>query len=375
MAKALYQTIVESLQEEIHSRSLRAGDQIPTEQELSDRFGVSRITSARAVRELETLGMVKRTRGKGSFVTDESLWAENNGRSDLISLVVPFSRQTGSGYVLLEGMESQASSCRQLITLHNSEETPERERRILQDVLEHKTLGVIIYPDTCLTNLEILSRLVAEKVPFVIIDREVLGIEADFVGPDNRAAARLIVEHLVSIGHRRISYMGSTRTTGLSEQARFLGYCDGLLGAGLALREDHIYLTDEISASEQIDEWSRVDENLASAHEALSHIMARPDPPTAIVAVNDINAANLLKAALRRGIRVPDELSITGFDDLPIASHLEIPLTTMAQPFYEIGETAVRLLQERIVDPSAPVRKVLLPTALKVRSSTAPPAT
>ena len=373
MTKSLYREIVETLQEQIQARSLQAGDQIPTEQELSERFGVSRITSARAVRELETLGMVRRIRGKGSFVTEETEWAVNNTRSSLISLVVPFSRQTGSGYVLLEGMESQARARRQLITLHNSQASPERERDIIVEALEHRTLGLVIYPESSLENLGIFTRLLVDRVPFVVIDREVLGLEAPFVGPDNRAATRQIVDYLVSIGHRRIAYMGSTRTRMLSEQDRFVGYCDGLVAAGIPVHEDHLYISDELPASDEIDVWSQVDENLAMGHVALDHLMAGPEPPTAVVAINDINAAAILQAALRRGIRVPQELSITGFDDLPVASHLEVPLTTMAQPFYEIGEAAVRMLQDRIVHPSAPVQRVLLPSALRVRASTAPP--
>lgn len=360
MTKTFYQTIVDALLEDMQSGTIATGEQIPTEQELSTRFGVSRITSARAVRELETLGMVKRVRGKGSFVTDESQWAMNKARSNLTALVVPFSRQNDSGYALLEGLEAQARAAGLLVTLHNSQETPEKEQQIIQDVMAHSALGAIIYPDTSLTNLTVFGQLVVDEFPFVIIDREVLGIEASFVGPDNRSGMRRIVEYLVSIGHRQISYMASTRTTLLSERARFLGYCDGLVGAGLRLREDHIYLADEMPPT---------------THHPLDHLMAGPEPPTAIVAVNDSSGADLLRAALRRGIRVPEELSITGFDDVPYAAHLRVPLTTVAQPFYEIGKTAVRLLQERIADPAAPVRKVLLPTTLKVRSSTAPPAT
>jgi GntR family transcriptional regulator, arabinose operon transcriptional repressor len=332
---------------------------------------VSRITSARAVNELERLGMVSRIRGKGSFVNDRSSWSVNNGSSPIISLVLPFSRQTGSGYVLLDGMETQARSQRQLITLHNSEESPQREKEIIADALKHKVQGLVIYPDQCLRNLDVFSDLIINKVPFVIIDREILGIGAPFVGPDNERASETLVAYLVSIGHRRIAYMGTTRTTVFSEQARFVGYCHGLLNAGIPIREDYLAFTDEMPASDSIAEWARLDENLVAGFRTLDMLMNVPDPPTAVVTVNDLTAAVLLQAALRRGLQVPEELSITGFDDLPVAAHLEVPLTTMAQPFYEIGETAVRLLQERIADPSAPVRRVLLPTTLKIRNSTA----
>ncbi len=371
MTIALYRQIVDALYELIRSGSLRPGDKIPTEQELSETYCVSRITSARAVNELERLGMVCRIRGKGSFVNDPSSWSVNNGSSSIISLVLPFSRQTGSGYVLLDGMESQARRHHQLITLHNSEESPSREREIIGEALRHKTLGLIIYPDQCLRNLDVFSELIVRKVPFVIIDREILGIDAPFVGPDNHRAAEALVAYLVSIGHRRIAYMGNTRTTVLSEQARFVGYCRGLLEAGIPIREEYLAFSDEMPASDHIAEWARIDENLVSGFQTLDLLMNVTDPPTVVVGVNDLSAAVLLQAALRRGLRVPDDLSITGFDDLPIAAHLEVPLTTMSQPFYEIGETAVRLLQERIAETSVQARKVFLPTTLKIRGSTA----
>ena len=375
MTKPLYRRIVDDMLDEIQSGVLQAGARIPTEQELADRYGVSRITSARAVRELGTLGMVRRIRGSGSFVTGESEWDRNRARPNLVSLILPFSAQDEAGYALLRGLESQARAGRQLITIYNTEETPDKERRILEDVLEHQPRGIIIYPDTCLTNLEICGQLVTEGIPVVIIDREILGIDTRFVGSDNRAAMRLIVEYLISIGHRRIAYVANTRTTVLSEQARFLGYCDGLLRTGLPLREDYIVLFDESTAAEPIVQSPREDVGLALARQSLTQFMSHPEPPTAIVGVNDNKAVHLMKAALHKGLRVPKDVSVTGFDDLPIASHLEVPLTTMAQPFREIGVTAMRLLQEQITDPDASVRKVLLPTTLKVRSSTAPPAT
>jgi DNA-binding LacI/PurR family transcriptional regulator len=98
------------------------------------------------------------------------------------------------------------------------------------------------------------------------------------------------------------------------------------------------------------------------------------DPPTALVVVNDVTAIYLLKAVLARGLRVPDDVTVTGFDNLPITEHLEVPLTTVEQPFHEIGRRAADMLIHRISKPKEPARSEALPTRLVVRRSSGPPA-
>ena len=121
------------------------------------------------------------------------------------------------------------------------------------------------------------------------------------------------------------------------------------------------------------DPWTDMDASLVVSARALDTFMSISEPPTAIVSVNDLAAVSLLKAALKKGIAIPERLSLTGFDDLPMVSHVEVPLTTIAQPFFDIGAKAVRVLQNLIKNPDAPREELLLPTTLVVRESTSRP--
>jgi GntR family transcriptional regulator, arabinose operon transcriptional repressor len=374
MAEALYTKIVDSLREEILSGRIRPGDQIPTEQELAISHGVSRITTTRAVKELENEGLIYRVQGRGTFVREESDWARNRRRTRLISFIVPFERQAGSGYALLNGAEAQAAAAQQLLTIHNSEQSYEKERRIIAQLMEHRTEGLVLFPLSSFANHDILSRLLIERTPLVVIDRRVLGIDASFVGVDNVGSMAEIVRHLASLGHRRIAFIAGTRTAMVSEQDRFIGFCRAMIEAGVPLREDYFVLADELPPSAERPAPIVSFHSVEVARQALELLFALPEPPTAVAVVNDMSAVNVLKAALQMGIQVPGQLSITGFDDLPVVSHLEVPLTTIAQPFTEIGETAVSVMQKLIQAPDSPAETRLLPTRLVVRESTAPPA-
>lgn len=373
MAETLYTKILEALREQILSKKLKPGDQIPTDKELAAAYNVSRITTTHAVKELEKEGLIYRVSGKGTFVREEAQWRRNQKRSRLISFVVPFERQTGSAYALLGGAEAQAARGGQLLTIHNSEDSVEKERTIILDLLEHRIEGLVLFPYSCSANHDILSRLLIDRVPLVLIDRQVVGIDASFVAVDNVGSMTDVVRHLSELGHRRIAYMANTRTAMTSERDRFLGFCRGMAQSGIPLRSEYIRLADEDPAGGATAPWGDAEADRKAARRTIESLFGLPEPPTALVVVNDYSAILAEKAALEMGLSVPGDLSLTGFDDVPTASHLEVPLTTVAQPFREIGETAVRVMQKLIEDPDAPAEIRHLPYRLVVRQSTAAP--
>jgi GntR family transcriptional regulator, arabinose operon transcriptional repressor len=143
--------------------------------------------------------------------------------------------------------------------------------------------------------------------------------------------------------------------------------------ARVPLREEYICIGDEAPGASAATRPGEPEALAAMTRRELERMFALTEPPTAVMAINDYTAILVEKAALAMGIAVPGTLSITGFDDLPMVSHLEVPLTTVAQPFSEIGETALRVLQRLIADPDAPVETHQLPSRLVVRESTAAP--
>ncbi|CBV43087.1 LacI family DNA-binding transcriptional regulator [Halomonas elongata] len=172
---------------------------------------------------------------------------------------------------------------------------------------------------------------------------------------DNRAAARTVTEHLLSLGHRRIGMIKGPRNSPLTRD-RLLGFQDALAAAGL---------TPDKSL------WCPGDFTPPSGHRAAGDLLARTDPPTAIFCENDEMAMGAMRRIREAGLRVPEDISVAGFDDIAFASFCDPSLTTIAQPAEEFGHEAVSLLLDIIDDrDGAADRHRIMPFELVVREST-----
>ena len=372
----LYQQIVDHLLERIETNVLRPGDRIPTEQEITEAFGVSRITAVRAVKELETRGLVTRTKGRGSFVTSKSAW-HNNGpgppRPLVVSLVLPFQELLAIG--VLVGVERLIHADGYHTSFRNSAGDVSRERQILMKDSEDGVAGMIVYPCSSVENAGAFSSLLVRRFPVVVIDRRLRGIETPFVAVDNTRGTYEATRHLVELGHRDIAFVAEAAVSIESEAERFHGYCRALMEARIPVQDD---LVIDRFGEHLVHRGGNPPEQFAVAPSATTErimdtLFDLATPPTAIVSINDAAAAQFVKCALQRGIRVPQDLSVVGFDNLPFSAHIEVPLTTVEQPFREIGERAAAILLSRIANPSAPYQSELLEPRLIVRDSTAPP--
>lgn len=199
-------------------------------------------------------------------------------------------------------------------------------------------------------------------VPVVAVDPHAGPGATPTVDSDNLEGAMLGVRHLLGLGHRRIGFLGGRRDLE-SSALREAGYVQALIDAGVT--PDPALL--------HVAEYRR-----DAAYEATAAMLALPDPPTAVFAANDVSAMGILDAAGRLGVRVPDDLSVVGFDDIPESASTTPPLTTVRQEIQQLGAVAVRLLLD-LLDGSgvgaagdAPGH-VRLPTSLVVRGSTAAP--
>jgi DNA-binding LacI/PurR family transcriptional regulator len=222
--------------------------------------------------------------------------------------------------------------------------------------------GFIVYSTP--QNDPRVEAALARLVPVVTVDQP-RGAATPFVGIDDRAAARSAAEHLRELGHERVAVLsfvtalGPGGSLGLDLSAERLdGYKEGLAEAWDA----GLVRTVRPNAPEP-------------ARDATAELLRAPDPPTAILAMSDILAIGALEAAAEEGVTVPEELSVVGFDDSPVALHATPPLTTVAQPHEEKGRLAARWLMEeveRVQRPEEGRRRAILPTELVVRESTAP---
>jgi LacI family transcriptional regulator len=203
-----------------------------------------------------------------------------------------------------------------------------------------------------------VRRLVRAEIPCVGIDMDLEGASAEVVMSDNHSGAEAAVRHLHELGHRRIATI-----TGMLESRpgidRLRGYRSASQALGLAYRDEYVAYGDFYAES---------------GREATARLLALPEPPTAIFAAADMMAIGAVRAAAEAGLRVPEDLSIVGFDDIQLAPHLNPPLTTIRQDKLGLGGAAGDALVARIAgDPDRPALHQL-PVELVVRGSTAPPA-
>ena len=228
------------------------------------------------------------------------------------------------------------------------------KERLSTNVLVEKQVDGIVFV-TAGASADVVERLVAHDVPMVLIDRELPGVEADVVLADNLAGGRKATAHLAELGHRRIACITGPSELTLSAQ-RVIGYRAMLDEFGI-VQDDTLVL--------------RGNFDYESGWQDTQALLALPDRPTAIFACNDLMAIGAMRAVFAAGLRVPEDISVVGFDNTPMAPYTNPPLTTIAQPIGGIGQAAIQMLLARIADKTRPPQRQTLPMHLIVRASTA----
>ncbi|MEL7235407.1 MAG: LacI family DNA-binding transcriptional regulator, partial [Chloroflexota bacterium] len=202
-----------------------------------------------------------------------------------------------------------------------------------------------------------IDLLELEKMPYIIIGRRSERAGTSYVAPDNFEGAKAITQHLIELGHRRIGFM-LRPALGTTNVDRFAGYRAALDNAGLPL-------IDELVVTTAIEH--------RSGYHAMNTLLDLLEPPTAVFSFHDVVAVDAMVAVKERGLRVPDDVSITGFDGLRSSLITTPRLTTVRQPLQEIGQRTVSTLLALIEDPSLPPIRERVPVHLEIRESTASP--
>jgi LacI family transcriptional regulator len=305
-------------------------------------MGIGETTRARVLRAAEELGY-RPNRVAGSLA---------RGRTRTVGVVVP---NLGANIVarLVHGIEAACSARDHRVIVAQARGGLEAPKQQAQLLLEHRVDGLICASGRYVARSEAewLSRLSAEGVACVLVDGPDPSGRVDAVVSDDYGGARSVVAHLARLGHRRIAHLAGDPELHLG-QDRLAGYRAGLADAGIA-------------GSPELEVTflgSR-----ASYENALTSLLALPEPPTAIFAGSDHLAADVMRFALQRGVRIPGDLALVGAGDVSLAAHLG--LTTINHPARELGVCAVERLFARLEDPIIPIEQIALPTRLVVRAS------
>jgi DNA-binding LacI/PurR family transcriptional regulator/DNA-binding transcriptional regulator YhcF (GntR family) len=386
--------VARTLEERIQQGVYKAGQRLPSERMLADEFGVSRPIIRAALDVMEQRSLVLRSARCRPVV---SRTATNGieaigGDSAVHRTVAPprpprlsSTSRRSIAVCMWPGLEDSAASAmvRGIRTALDAEafrlllESPHgaswgqiqrSEARFLERIArEGDCDGVILYYLGGEESMLALEEVRDAGIPLVFLDRRPpAGFEADHVGVDNVMAAEEAVRYLIALGHRRIVHLSNTDNASTVEE-RERGYRRAMSQAEIPV------LPEWILRSANEGGHRRGDAGVTGA-QSLLRLLAQPDPPTAVFTVNDLEAFYLLEVLKREGVRIPEDLSIIGFDGAERWRPGDPYLSTMYQPFERIGECAVDLLLERTPGeiPRA-FRHVLLNASLVAAATTAPP--
>jgi DNA-binding LacI/PurR family transcriptional regulator len=335
------------------------GHRLPSEIELMKQFSVSRGTVQRALAELSAEGWIKRQQGRGTFRAGPEQRAKPKGASLIVG--VWFNWPAGPMWApAAEGIRRELRRWGYHAVFEEGGLGMGAERRGIDDLVHKHLDGFIVAPSgNPHDDHGPLEKLIDQKVPLVLVDQEMPGQDADLVTTDNELGGEEIVEHLIQLGHRRIGFVG---VPGISTvEARHRGYRRAMQAHGLSIDDAWVQVTDEAAFD--------------AGRRAAAEILALPGErrPTAVFGANDYTAHTCVVVARERGLKVPEDLSVAGFDGVERQAEFPIELTTYAQPRSRIGRHAARLLMCRIQMPSRPTVHLVLEGELTRRRSTAPP--
>ncbi|MEV6705182.1 LacI family DNA-binding transcriptional regulator [Micromonospora wenchangensis] len=316
-----------------------AGVSVPTVSKvINGRAGVAPGTRARVESLISEYGYRKSGPPAGG-TTIELVFAQNG---DL------------PGIEIIQGVQQVAREHQLGVVLSGSGADP--GRYWLDHAVSRRSLGVVAVAQL---DVEEQDQLRRHAVPFVIVDpAHELPDDVPFVGATNWSGGRAAARHLLGLGHRRIATVTGPGHV-LSCRARFDGHRSALEEAGLTGRSKLV---------------TRQELTREGGRAAAGDLLARPDRPTAVVTGNDLQAVGVYQAARAAGLRIPEDLSVIGFDDLPVAAQLDPPLTTVHRPLGQMAVTATEMALALGRGERPAQTGIELATTLAVRHSAAPPA-
>lgn len=273
-----------------------------------------------------------------------------SSQSMVVGLIIP-DMENPFFSEIARGVEDVAYRSHHAVMICNTDEDAEKEKFYIDTLLDERTSGMI----AALTsgNVKYVQRLVDEGYPVVCVDRRQKIGHTDVVTVDNKGGAYQAVRRLIELGHRRIGIINGIK--GLSTtRERFEGYRKALKEAGIGVDSKMVTYGN-----------SRQDGGSRQA----KRLLALEERPTAIFSTNNLMTLGCLEQMYKQGIRIPADMAIIGFDDMPWAVALNPPLTAVRQPGYELGTTAAELLIKRLAEPGRSTSSIELSPELVVRAS------
>jgi len=290
------------------------------------------------------------------YVVNQQARSLAGGRSMVVGLVTHNLHAAYFGEII-QGIDNELASAAYDLMLYTTHRRKVRESTYVATLTQGLADGLLLilprHPEAYLATLR------RSRFPYVLIDHQGIDEAGPAVGVTNRQGAYDMTRYLIELGHQRIGFITGTLDVKCAAD-RLAGYYDALAEHGLSSDPALVQEGDFLQPQ---------------AYTCARKLLALPQPPTAIFASNDLSAFGVMEAVRDCGLRIPADISIAGFDDIPQASQIHPPLTTVRQPLQEMGRRATLLLLEQIEQPEHPAACITLPTNLVVRQSCQAPAT
>ena len=285
------------------------------------------------------------------FVINRQAQSLARGQTHVIGVLVP---DLGTGYIgeIMRGIDAELDHAGYDLMLFTTHRRAAKEANYVLSLVQGVVEGlVLVLPRNPADYLGVLS---SRQFPHVLVDHQGVDTTSPAIGTTNWQGGFVATEHLINLGHTRIAFITGTMDLGCAQE-RLDGY-------KAALRMHHIPQIDELIFEGDFFQNSGV--------VAANALLDLAEPPSAIFASNDVMAMGAMDVIRHRGLRIPDDISIVGFDDIPQAAMVFPPLTTVRQPLEQMGRVATQVLLEMLKNPGSDTTRQELPTQLVLRSST-----
>jgi DNA-binding LacI/PurR family transcriptional regulator len=309
-----------------------------TVKDIAKKAGVSHSTVSRALHSNplisdETKERIQQIAVEMGYLPSAAARTLKTNRSHVLGVVLtsiddPFFSE------ILEGIEEVIQSSGYSLFIAAAHRDPGREREIVEAMVEHRADGVII----CSTSFseERSRQFLQSGVPIVVVNNQAVEDFRYSIYHDDIDGMRQVTRHLIELGHKRIAYIGNS-ASGRTTMDRLTGFREEMKSAGLSIPAEYVY---EASGGGTED-----------GESAANYFLELPERPTALVCYNDMMAIGVMKSLQQAGICIPENVSITGFDNIIFSAYTNPPLTTLDQPKRFIGAEAARLLLELLDTP------------------------
>jgi GntR family transcriptional regulator, arabinose operon transcriptional repressor len=345
-----YSQIKEYLKKQIRQGEIVYRQQLASENILAKQFGMSRQTVRKALGDLENEGWIEREQGRGTFC----IYRERVARGNIAVLATYISEYIFP--TLIRGIEEVLSAAGYTLILANTNNDKVKEALCLENILNQDIAGVIIEPaksSQMNVNIDYFREFERRRIPYLMVHAFFNDLDPAYIMMDDYQGGYLAAQYLIQIGHREIAaILKSDDRQGVSRQAGFLA----------ALNDYHISIRHGFLGNYQTEQL------LSYPYQFTRNLLQKKPRPTALICYNDQIALKVMEAIRDEGLKIPDDISIIGYDDSSLATASEIKLTTIKHPKADMGRQAAKFMIDMVEGKVLKPRFVYQPEII-IRSS------